>query len=348
MAKKPASKTAPSLLSVERKINVSDAIFFAGKWEERVHPEKFRPVRIVEKSVLGTISNRVKENSKLNIESPNLQTVDSAALPAQADTLLVSFSMRILPGIGETSSCNDRSYAEGLKSIVQSYIQTHSLEVITSRYAENIANGRFLWRNRVGAQNISIMVTSKRGDIVAAPLTFSARSYSLNKFGSAEKGGGGGLPESCATLADAIADGFSDPFGCLLEIRAFVQLGTSQEVYPSQELNLKKDSAKKSKILYSVEYDGGKVAAFHSQKIGNAIRTMDTWYPHDLSPATPIPVETYGTVTSEGVAHRDVKSGRDFYTLLDKWVLDGETPEVDDQHYVIAMLIRGGVFSRGG
>ncbi|AQT06682.1 type I-F CRISPR-associated protein Csy3 [Acetobacter persici] len=342
MAKKPAAKYAPSILSVERKINVSDAVFFAGKWEKRDQPDTFRPVRIVEKSVLGTISNRVKENSKLNIETPNLQTVDSAALDAQSDTLLVSFSMRILPGVGETSSCNDRDYAEGLKSIVEEYIKTHSLSVLASRYAENIANGRFLWRNRIGAQNIEIIVRTRGSRSDAGPLSFSSRIYSL-------KGFNGPKSVNDNILTDAIAFGFNDLFGCLIEVRAYVQLGTSQEVFPSQELNLKKDSSKKSKILYSVDYDGGKAAAFHSQKIWNAIRTIDTWYPQDGSggPTTPIAVEAYGAVTSEAVAYRDVKSGRDFYSLLDNWVLNGTAPDVEDQHYVIAMLIRGGVFSRG-
>lgn len=33
-----------------------------------------------------------------------------------------------------------------------------------------------------------------------------------------------------------------------------------------------------------------------------------------------------------------------FYTLLDNWVTKGMKPDVDQQHYVMAVLIRGGVF----
>lgn len=34
----------------------------------------------------------------------------------------------------------------------------------------------------------------------------------------------------------------------------------------------------------------------------------------------------------------------DFYTLLDNWVTKGMKPDVKQQHYVMAVLIRGGVF----
>jgi len=34
----------------------------------------------------------------------------------------------------------------------------------------------------------------------------------------------------------------------------------------------------------------------------------------------------------------------DFYTLLSEWVLNAHPPARDNQHFVMAMLIRGGVF----
>ena len=49
-------------------------------------------------------------------------------------------------------------------------------------------------------------------------------------------------------------------------------------------------------------------------------------------------------VTSQGKAYRQPKQKLDFYTLLDNWVLRDEAPAVEQQHYVIANLIRGGVF----
>ena len=58
----------------------------------------------------------------------------------------------------------------------------------------------------------------------------------------------------------------------------------------------------------------------------------------------PIAVEPYGSVTSQGKAYRQPNKKADFYHLLDEWVLKDKAPAVDDRHYVMATLIRGGVF----
>lgn len=117
-----------------------------------------------------------------------------------------------------------------------------------------------------------------------------------------------------------------------------MRLGEGQEVFPSQELVLDNNSTK-SRMLYQV----GNVAGIHSQKIGNALRTIDTW--HSLSDDVgAIAVEPYGSVTSRGVACRQPKNKMDFYTLLDNCITKGNKPPVEQQHYVMAVLIRGGVF----
>jgi CRISPR-associated protein Csy3 len=123
-------------------------------------------------------------------------------------------------------------------------------------------------------------------------------------------------------------------------VNAFVRVGAGQEVYPSQELILDKGNSKKSKTLYDVQG----VAGIHSQKLGNALRTIDTWYPDAGEGLGPIAVEPYGSVTSQGRAYRQPKQKVDFYTLLDRWLLKDETPALEQQHYVMANLIRGGVF----
>ena len=118
-----------------------------------------------------------------------------------------------------------------------------------------------------------------------------------------------------------------------------------QEVYPSEELLLDKEkTSKKSKVLYEVKGQ----AAMHSQKIGNALRTIDTWYAGENEEAPPISVEAYGSVTAEGEIYRPAKEN-DFYTLFDKYFSfkDEEIQLADgEMHYVLAMLIRGGIFGK--
>ena len=126
----------------------------------------------------------------------------------------------------------------------------------------------------------------------------------------------------------------------ILYVKAEVQMGYGQEVYPSQELIL--DTGKdKSKVLYQKSA----IAGMHSQKLGNAIRTIDTWYP---DAEFPIAAEPYGAVTTLGTAFRQPKQKQDFYSLFDNWVLNDVAPDEGQQHYVMAVLIRGGVFGASG
>ena len=129
----------------------------------------------------------------------------------------------------------------------------------------------------------------------------------------------------------------------LLDINCFVQVGKAQEVYPSEELVLDKGKGEKSKILYDVKG----IAAIHSQKIGNALRSIDTWYPEFLDPETsagPIAIEPYGAVTNLGKAYRTPSAKQDFYSFFDVWARGEKLSRVEDEHYVMATLVRGGVF----
>ena len=62
----------------------------------------------------------------------------------------------------------------------------------------------------------------------------------------------------------------------------------------------------------------------------------------------PIAVEPYGSVTTLGRACRQPKDKADFYTLLDQWLLKDVAPSPENQHFVMATLIRGGVFGDAG
>ncbi|KAF7597960.1 MAG: type I-F CRISPR-associated protein Csy3 [Candidatus Dactylopiibacterium carminicum] len=337
MAETITLKTA-SVLAFERKLDPSDALFHAGKWAERQQSDAWQPVGINEKSVRGTISNRLKtkdqDPAKLDavIENPNLQTVDVAALPAEADTLRVRFTLRVLAGTGKPSACNDADYQKALQATVAGYVQQHGFGELAKRYAANLANGRFLWRNRIGAEQVEVQVRRLQDGHAAQSWIFDALALSLRGF----EVGNTALEE----LGALIASGLAGEAHVLLEVSAFVRLGAGQEVFPSQELILDRGRGDKSKTLYQVN----KVAGIHSQKIGNALRTIDTWYP-DAAELGPIAVEPYGSVTTQGKAYRQPKDKVDFYNLLDNWVLKGKAPaNPDDQHFVIAVLIRGGVF----
>lgn len=336
--------TTASVLAFERKLDPSDALFHAGHWAQRDAESSWAPVPIREKAVRGTISNRLKtkdqDPAKLDaaIENPNLQTVDVAALPAEADTLRVRFTVRVLGGAGQPSACNSAAYASRLAEVVSSYKQQHGFGELAMRYAHNLANGRFLWRNRVGAEAVEVQVARLQDGQAASQWTLNALDISTRDFSIT-----GPAEAARKELQSVIAAGLNGDDHVLLQITAYVRMGAGQEVYPSQELILEPGKKKKSKTLYHVN----NIAAMHSQKIGNALRAVDTWYP-DAETFGPIAAEPYGSVTTQGTAFRQPKQKQDFYNQLDRWVLKGEVPEEGNQHYLMAILIRGGVFGEAG
>ena len=341
--------TTASVLAFERKLDPSDAVFHAGLWTDRENAHEraspWAPIAIREKSVRGTISNRLKtkdqDPAKLDaaIENPNLQTVDVAALPANADTLKVQFTLRVLAGAGTPSACNSAPYQAKLLGTVKGYVDTNGFTELAQRYAANLANGRFLWRNRVGAESVQVLVEQLQGGKAKNLWSFDALAHNLRALDA--------INSEVKSLGQAIASGLAGTEHVLLQVTAFVRMGAGQEVFPSQELILDKGASKKSKTLYKIGEKDKEVAAIHSQKIGNALRSIDTWY-EGAEELGPIAVEPYGSVTTQGKAYRQPKQKVDFYTLLDNWLLKDQVPPVEQQHFVMAVLIRGGVFGDAG
>ncbi|MEJ2042740.1 MAG: type I-F CRISPR-associated protein Csy3 [Reinekea sp.] len=334
-------KTA-AVLAFERKLSNSDAIMSAGNWAEK-ETSSWLPIKVTEKAIRGTISNRQKnaimnDHAKLDneIKKANLQRVDVAALPFDADSLKLEFTLRVLGNVSMPSVCDNQEYQQALQETVNGYINETGFDKLALRYAANIANGRFLWRNRVGAEAVNVIVTQLELEN-STSWTFNAHDFSLRDFNH--------RTDELNALADAIKQGLQGDGYSFFKIEAYAKLGAGQEVFPSQELELDSANSKrgrKSKVLYKLTDD---VAAMHSQKIGNALRTIDDWYGNANVSAEeygPISVEPFGSVTNRGRAFRNNKN--DFYTLFDKWVTKGQAPELNQQHYVIATLIRGGVF----
>ncbi|ABM03217.1 CRISPR-associated protein, Csy3 family [Psychromonas ingrahamii 37] len=328
-----------SVLAFEKKLVPSDGYMYGTNWDNKT---LVTALSLIEKSVRGTISNRLKaaiksDPVKLNteVEKANLQTIDVCALAPEQDTLKLHFTLKILGGVQQPSACNNALFKQSYSKAVNKYIEKEGFKELGKRYALNLANARFLWRNRVGSENIEVQVNALNKDSKQS-WGFDATQFSMRNFDDANA--------QVLELGDRIAKALSseDDF-LMLEINCFVQLGKAQEVYPSEELVLDKGKGTKSKILYAVK----DIAAMHSQKIGNALRSIDTWYPEFVEvekTAGPIAIEPYGAVTNLGKAYRTPKDKQDFYTFFDKWARGTELGRIEDEHYVMAILVRGGVF----
>lgn len=338
MAKK---ENIASVLAFEKKLVSSDAYMYGTNWHAK---HEATALSLREKSVRGTISNRLKkaikdDPAKLNaeVEKANLQRVDSCALAPEQDTLKLQFTLKILGGVQQPSACNNALFKQSYSTAAKGYIEREGFKELARRYALNIANARFLWRNRVGAENIEVQVNALNEN-AEKEWSFDATQFTTKNFDADDNQ----VNELAARIAKALSS--EDDF-LMLEITCYVQVGKAQDVYPSEELVLDKGKGEKGKILYHVN----DIAAMHSQKIGNALRSIDTWYPEfddAEKTAGPIAIEPYGAVTNLGKAYRTPKDKQDFYTFFDEWSRGGKLARIEDEHYVMAVLVRGGVFGQ--
>ena len=234
----------PSVLSFEKKLVPSDGYMYGTLWEKRNDDKESHPLKLVEKSVRGTISHRLKatikdDPVKVNneIENPNLQTVDNCSLKKGQDTLKLNFTLKVLKGVENPSACNDSNFCKKYEGVAKKYIEKYKFELLAKRYVTNIANARFLWRNRVGAENMEVKIDIlNKGE--EKSYLFDATKIGIKDFDFSS--------DDLKDLAKKVAESLSGKRDFLLmNITAFVKLGLAQEVYPSEELVLDKDTKNK-------------------------------------------------------------------------------------------------------
>ncbi|OQK16926.1 type I-F CRISPR-associated protein Csy3 [Methyloprofundus sedimenti] len=333
----------PSLLSFERKLETSDALMYSGNWSDigietieneqeiegkirKIERPAWKEIPITKRNNRSTQSAYGIDDAKKSEPNPVSSDSDDANLPHNKDTLKVSYTLRVIGNVGKPFACNVPDFETLITEKVKTFKESETgLKQLASRYAYNIANGRFLWRNRVCAENIKIHVFHGETN---PPLEFTAYDFALNNFD--ENSDNNNLKK----LTEVILTGLNSHEDFIfLKIDAYVKLGNGQHVFPSQEMNMNE----KGKILFKLN----ECAAIHNVKIGNALRTVDNWYD---AAEFPIAAEPYGSVTQSGQAYR--KSKNDLYTLMEAWVNETENKLNDnDKSYIISNLIRGGVFS---
>lgn len=90
-------------------------------------------------------------------------------------------------------------------------------------------------------------------------------------------------------------------------------------------------------------------AALRDQKVANAIRTIDTWYPdYEQNGCKPIPVEPNGASLEAQRFFREIGDKKNkssaFDIIKELNITDPNSPQ---GMFFIACLVRGGVFSAG-
>lgn len=353
----PEFKKLPGVLAFQRGIVVTDAPFF------NVLDDGQSPVMVVRHGIRGTQNinkNGDAEKSTASTakrqEVSNIQTTDTAKLDEHARALAVRFSLRFLDLDNVLFACAPsatdaddlvRSYRDSVAGFIQRAKDSAGLDEVAARFARNIANGRWLWRNRSIARSVSVNV-AVAGQLVG---NFDALTTPLNHFDA--------ITDAERQLAERIAAGLRGLDDAGLDIEARLDFGVhgALEVFPSQNYveNKPRGFARPLYCLGTAErldrdsgmgFDSTRVmghAALRDQKIGNALRTIDTWYPRYAEHGRPLPVEPNGASLEAQEFFRDKKtSAFEFARRLN--TLDPASP---DGMFMIASLIRGGVFSGG-
>lgn len=281
-------------------------------------------------------------------EISNIQTTDSAKLDPRADALILTFGLRLLDLAEGLDACVAADKAEGqllrdsLKEFVARAKDAEGLREVCRRYARNILNGRWLWRNRAIAAGVRVRVYQDK----ALLADLDALAVPLNRFDaySAEE----------QAVAEVLAQGLRGESATGVKVVARLTFGVqgSVEVFPSQNYIENKPTGF-ARSLYRigkpepksrdepVEFRRMGQAALRDQKIFNAIRTIDTWYPSYPETGFPIAVEPMGASLSQQAFYRpkEVSSFALFKRLSS---IDPNSPE---GMFCIAALDRGGVYS---
>ena len=150
------------------------------------------------------------------------------------------------------------------------------------------------------------------------------------------------------------SDGSSNFSGVLWEFRPGTQAQFYIQGLPGTENEISVGTEVKSTVAWAHTFTNTQLSAIRLRlKWPSLFKQEDdgdlVGYPDAAElELGPIAVEPYGSVTSKGKAYRQPKQKMDFYTLLDNWVTKDKKPDTEQQHYVIATLIRGGVFGEKG
>lgn len=340
-------KQLPGVLSFQRCMLNSDALFF-----DEIAGDLF-PLSVIRHGIRGTqnVSDSKEDATSITTAArnvSNIQVTESAKTSPDADALVVKFDLRMLDLSKALFACagsaknKDASLVPQFRASLDAFTSrskvSSGMEEVANRIARNVLNGRWLWRNRVIAETMSISVM--RGDVPVAEVdAFSVPMNNFDDYSEAER-----------KLGAVLCSGLRGETGATVSVKARLTFGVSGaiEVFPSQ--NYVEKSKGFARSLYKLgvadkpsPLDITKVgqAAMRDQKLGNALRTIDTWYPDYDVVGKPIPVEPNGASLDLMEFKRNKKSSA--FTLLKRLAtLDVGSA---DEMYCIAALIRGGVYS---
>lgn len=334
-------KTSPSVLAFQRGLIATDAAFYSVDANGNETPVTVsRNTRI---GVQSRANNKTASNDNTSVASSatvsnvtNPYTSDEARTSAGTKSVNVRFDLKfvdmdnLLFASASAAPGELREFNASIHSFIERCKKSEGLRDVCNRMARNIANGRWLWRNRTYASTIVTEVTV--GNEV---YSFNAIPIATNHFDN--------FSEDEISLGEHIYANLIGTSVDVLRVLAKVDFGVSGsfEVYPSQLFPTSQDKADKAdkgaKQLYTIS---GNQAALRDQKVTNAIKTIDTWFDDYDRIGEPIAVEMDSPSLKYQEYFRTAKTSA-FEYIKQLNVID---PNTDTGKFMMSCLIRGGVF----
>ncbi|MDI3326791.1 type I-F CRISPR-associated protein Csy3 [Pontibacterium granulatum] len=276
----------------------------------------------------------------------NPVVIESCYVPPTVSELFCRFSLRVLANSLQPSSCSDSEVFAQLSELAQRYKALGGYRYLAERYCKNLFMGNWLWRNQ-HARSLEIEVitsSNKQFKIINANRLDWCAGWSEEENGCLKQ------------LAEEMGAALSDPsMYCFFDVTAKIQTEFCQEIIPSQLFTEKVHRGEPSRQYAKVECpDGKRAACFGASKVGAALQLIDDWWCEDGERR--LRVHEYGADRKFVVAQRQPERGNDFYTLLRKaeqlsdelaCLREGHLIP-GDIHYLMSVLIKAGMFQRGG
>lgn len=342
----------PAILSFQRGIVVTDGAFYNlknGQYEDS-------PLEVVRHGIRGTQNvSSAADTAKGGTRDPsNIQQTETAKTDHDADGFVVTFGLRMIDLSSTLFACAaekveiTNAVRESILGFADRAKTSAGAEDVCRRIARNIANGSWLWRNRVTASSIRVEVLSGSNKIAEFDALATPMRH-FNDFTDGEK-----------AVAEVLLRSMQGDAQASLHVVAFISFGVkgAVEVFPSQAYVESKPSgfarplykinptrmrtANKSADVESSQVLGQ--AALRDQKISNRLRTIDTWYPDFEQVKQPIPVEPNGANLELMQFFRPKKSSA--FSMFAR--LNQIDPNTDEGKFCIAMMLRGGVLGEAG
>lgn len=345
----------PINLAYERSIHPSDVCFFV------VWPNGSKtPLSLMSRTSLGQMETAAlaydaKGNIKKNatpeaLAQDNPHRMDFCSVPFGAQHIECVFSVSFSSELRRPYKCSDAAVKNTLVNLIKLYETRIGWDELVSRFLTNICQGEWLWKNTKKAYQTDIEI--KPWPWEGSPVLFENIRANFHTDADLQ------VHPFWTKLKQLITDAFSTHDGLtIFEITGYLTMPSNAVLYPSQafiENNKKEKERQSSRIFQHTSIEGQKTPIIGCYKAGAGIFKIDDWYPHAEER---IRIGRFGVHKQDVTCYRHPATGKDLFTLLqkaDEYTALLSTKKkisietTNDLHFLVANLIKGGLFQHKG